>query len=156
MVAEVLHEALRFERAARVDVVVPGDDADVARGEAELFVEEAAHCRELLVEGEVREIAGDDDVIRAAPLHLLRDRPDEARVVDVPALEAEDGVAGDALVQEALGAHAVEIVVVEIGEVGDAHRGLGLSRSPLFSRGAARGVRAQMAERALQRVGRAS
>jgi len=46
-------------------------------------VKEAMHRLELGLEREVREIAGDDDVVDAALLDLARDRADEAGVVDV-------------------------------------------------------------------------
>ena len=76
---------------------------------------------ELVLEREVREVARDDDVIDLALRYFARDRPDEARVVDVPALQAKVRVARDALVEEAVRGDPLEREEVEIGEMSDPH-----------------------------------
>ena len=80
------------ERAARVEVVVAGDDADVARVEVGARPRGARAPLELGLEREVREVAGDDDVIDLAPRDLARDGAHVRGAMDV-FLRRRSGVA---------------------------------------------------------------
>ncbi len=63
-----------LQGALRVEIVVSGDEADVARLEVELAFEDGARACELGLEREVRDVARDDDVVDARARDLARER----------------------------------------------------------------------------------
>ena len=101
---------------------MPGTAEICVGREAEVLLEELAHRDELLLEREVREVAGDDDVIDLGARDLARDGAHVRGAMLVRALHAQVHPAREALVEEAVRRHAVERKHVEIGEVCDAHR----------------------------------
>jgi len=101
--------------------VVAGNDGDVLVIEMQVLFEEALDRFELLLEREVGEVAGDDDVIDLRPRDLARDRANVSRPMLVLALQLQVHPAGEPLVEEATGREAVQGEDVEIGEVRDAH-----------------------------------
>jgi len=127
---EVALEATRGERPARVEIVIARDDRHARGVEAELALEEVAHELVFALEREVREVAGDDDVLDVEASDLAGDGAYVGRAVDAPALQAQVDPAGESLVEKASRGHSLERQQVQIGEMSDPHRVLAAQRKP--------------------------
>jgi len=118
---EETREALRLHRAARVEVVVAGHDRDVLGRHPQLVGDETEHGLELLLEREVREVAGDDDVVDLRRRDGAGDGLHMRRAMLVLTLDAQVDEAGEPLVEEAASSDALEREHMEVREVSDAH-----------------------------------
>src|SRR5690606_21284255 len=116
VVAEVALKAAVAGGAAGVGVVVARDDGDGQTG----AVEPALHVLEFGLEGEVGEVAGDDQPIGAVAVGGLDDGVEEGLIVLLAPVEQQVDAAGEALVEEARGAAALEVEEVDVRAVEEA------------------------------------
>src|SRR2546423_1840342 len=98
--SEVPREPAGLLRAARVDVVVSGDDGDRAGWQAEDPVEDGENRLELRFEREVRHVTGDDDMVHFRFGEPVRYGAHDLALVKVTAAEQDVGVPGGSLVEE--------------------------------------------------------
>jgi hypothetical protein len=119
VVTEVVREAAPAKHGGKVDVVIAGDHGHVdAAGD---LIEQGARAGELALEGEISDVAGDDEVIRL-PRCALEHGLEIGAPVHPPSPADEVEVAGDPLVEEdGAPPGAVGRQDVRIGDVGDAN-----------------------------------
>src|SRR5580693_3103147 len=95
---KVVLEAASPERTARIEVVVARYDRHTRNIEAEVSLDDAESEVELLLERQVREVSGDDDVIDPDARNLAGNRPHVLWPMNARALQAQVGEARHALV----------------------------------------------------------